>query len=416
MRKTLPLAALAMSAIPAAGASWKALDTVMVQADYAFRRDTLVLLDYDVKPDTVAYLAILPVAGSRTRVPLQTLAGAYFYDFDYAAGHLWYQGLGTAAQYVLVHQNLDGKDRSTVGSSTKYRESIRAGGDRVAWIDYRHVTNQAAYNSEVYTAVAPALSEVRLTTDAAFQAKARTNGVFVAWLEYDAARTRANVVLHDTRTGSTTKVAAGAWHQDNPWLSDSLLVWTDYRQNPSQGDVWSYDLVAGEARAVCTASGHQDKPVALGRLVAWEDYRSGASADIRAWSPSLGKEVEVAITPDHSTLPRLDGGRVSWYEENSVVAVAIAELAAVSVGKGVAGEVGRLRRNGKGWSLELPATWSPSSALQVRWRDAKGAILSASWHLRDTRLEFRGAPPSAMFLEVRSGSDRRMWLVPGAIR
>lgn len=416
MKRNASIAALALLAIPA-GASWQALDTVLVQADYAFRRDTLVLLDYDVLPDTVAYLAIRSVTGSKTRVPLQAPAGAYYYDFDYANGNLWYQGLGSSAQYALVHQSLDGRNRSTVGSSTKYRESVRAGGDRVAWIDYRHVTNQAAYNSEVYTTVASTRTEVRLTSDALYQAKARTNGVFVAWLEYDATRTRANVVLHDTRTGSSTKVAAGAWHQDNPWLSDSLLVWTDYRQNPSQGDVWSYDLATREVKAVCTATGHQDKPVALGRVVAWEDYRGGPAADIRAWSPALGKEVEVAPTPEHSALPRLDGGRVAWYEQNSVIAVALADLAGPSaVQRRARGAEGLARRSGGGWSLDLPSSWNATGPLQVRWRDAKGSLLPASWLVHDSRLELREVPSSAMFLEVRSGSSRGVWLVPGAIR
>lgn len=399
------------------GASWVAIDTVIAHADFAFRNDTLVVMDYDVIPDTVAYLGVRTVAGQSARLSLQAPAGAYYYDFDYADGHLWYQGLGTTNQYSLVHQTLDGKNRAVVGSSTKYRESIRAGGSRVVWIDYRNVTTRDPYNSEVYTALASGLAETRLTDDALYQAKARTNGTYAAWMEYDAARTKANIVLHDTRSGTSTKVAAGAWHQDDPWLSDSLLVWTDYRQNPSEADIWSYDLATREVRAVCSASGHQGKPVAQGKVVAWEDYRTGKSADIRAWSPSPAKEVEISLTPTHSTLPRLDGSRVAWYEENTVVAIAMAELGTTGgVVRAPSAPVGQLRRAPGGWSLDLPSSWSRTEDLRVRWRDARGAVLPASWTARGSRLDVLDAPASAMFLEMRAGDSRMVRLLPGAIR
>ena len=396
--------------------AWTALDTVLAHSDFAFKRDTLVLMDYDLVPDTLAYLKVHPVAGRASRVALQTPPGTYYLDFDVANGRLWYQALGTAAQYVLTHQYLDGTGRTSVGASTKYRESIRAGGDRVVWIDYRNVTKQLPYNSEVYSAVAPGFAEVQITSDASFQAKARTNGVQIAWMEYDATRTRANVVLHDTRTGVSRKAAEGSWHQDNPWISDSLLVWTDYRNNPTQGDIWSLDLATGQTRAVCTASGHQDKPAARGKDVVWEDYRTGAAADIRAWSNAMGAEVEVSRSSSHSTLPRIDGSRIAWFEENSVLAVALSDLLGpVSVSRS-ARTGGSLQRTRSGWIMDLPQAWSGTVNLRILWRDAQGAMLPARWTRLGARLELSDAPPSARFLEVRTDDDRIHRAVPGALR
>lgn len=396
--------------------SWTALDTVLAHSDFAFRRDTAVVMDYDLVPDTLAYLKLHPVDGRASRVALQTPPGTYYLDFDVANGRLWVQALGTAPQYVLTHQFLDGRGRTSVGVSTKYRESIRAGGDRAVWIDYRHVANQAPYNSEVYTTVAPGFVETRITTDAAYQAKARTNGVHVAWLEYDATRTRANVVLHDTRTGISRKVAEGSWHQDNPWITDSLLVWTDYRTNPAQADIWSLDLATGQTRAVCTASGHQDKPAARGKDVVWEDYRTGAAADIRAWSNAMGAEIEVSKTTGHSTLPRIDGSRIAWFEENSILAVAVADLLGPTSVSRPARTANPLQRSRSGWILDLPPTWKEAASLQIGWRDARGVWSTARWTRLGDRIELSDAPPSAQFLEVRSQNGRLLRAVPGALR
>lgn len=419
MKKTsnriAPILAGLLAATPTI-AGWKVVDTVVSHADFAFQRDTLVLMDYDLVPDTVAYLKIHPVAGRASRVPLQAPVGTYYLDFDVANGRLWVQALGTAPQYSLVHQFLDGSGRTTVGTSTRYRESVRAGGDRAVWIDYRHVNNASPYNSEVYTTVAPGLAEVRLTTDALYQAKARTNGVQVAWLEYDATRTRANVVLHDTRTGTTRKALEGAWHQDNPWLSDSLLVWTDYRDNPTQGDIWSLDLATGQTRVVCAAAGHQDKPAARGKDVVWEDYRYGSAGEIIAWSQEQGAEIEISRSAAQSTLPRIDGSRIAWFEETSVVAVALADfLGSTSATKRSRG-VQPLARTREGWVLDLPRDWGEVGGLQVRWRDARGGVLPARWNAHPQRIEVAEAPASARFLEIRSANHRSVWTVPGGLR
>lgn len=415
--RLLACACIATLSGSAVSAGWIPLDTVAAQGDFAFHRDTLVLQDFDLTPDTTAYLRWRTVQGATARIPLSAPSGTYWMDYDYAAGRLWLQALASTAEYSLVHQALDGSGRTTVGTSKKYRESIRAGGDRAVWVDYRNMTNQASYNTEIYTTTAPAFAESRLTNDALYQTKARTNGVHVAWMEYDASRTRANIVLHDTRTGQTKAVDPGAWHQDNPWLSDSLLVWTDYRANRSQGDIHAYDLATGANLAICTATGHQDRAAAWGRTVAWEDYRAGQNADIRIWSPAKQAEIEVSRSAEHSTLPRLNGKHLAWYEIGGVVAVALADLeGSTGLRSKAATTLNAPHRVGNRWAFAVPSAQRTTASLALRWRNPQGAALPARWEIADGRILVDDAPTGYGFLELDANGSRSAWRIPEGLR
>ena len=413
----LSLVTLAALSGPAASATWTTLDTVAAQGDFAFHRDTLVLQDFDLVPDTTAYLRWRTVQGATARVPLSLPSGTYWMDYDYAAGHLWLQALASTAAYSMVHQRLDGSGRTTVGTSTKYRESVRAGGDRAVWVDYRNLSKQSPNNTEIYTTTAPTFIETRLTSDALYQTKARTNGTHVAWMEYDAAASRANIVLHDTRTGQTKAVAPGTWHQDNPWLSDSLLVWTDYRTNMKEGDIHAYDLATGTNLTICTATGHQDRAAAWGRTVAWEDYRAGQNADIRVWSPARQMEIEVSRSPEHSTLPKLDGKHLAWYEISGVVAVALADLdAATGIRPRGSSALTAPFRVGNRWALAHPLAERNTGSPVLRWRNAQGANLAARWEIANGRILVDNAPTGFGFLQLDANGTRSVWRIPEGIR
>lgn len=297
-------------------ASLRKIDVVGSPSDYSLERDTLVYLR--LKTGTVE-LAASGMSGNTWTIPTQPPAGTYHYDFDYSNGRLWFQALSGAASWQLVCQKLDGTSRGTVGSSTKYRESVRSRGERAVWIDYRNVNNRAASNSEVYTTTYPGLVEERITTDTLFQSSARTNGTHIAWMEYDPTRTRANIVVLDTRTGLRRVASPQAGHQDHPALSASHLVWTDYRNHPTEGDIYRMDLATTTVEPVCIAAGHQEKAITDGSMVYWQDFRSSGTSTIRGKNMATLEELEISKTRANATVVRTSLERVAWFESDTLV-------------------------------------------------------------------------------------------------
>ncbi|MDZ4170107.1 MAG: hypothetical protein U1E26_10735 [Coriobacteriia bacterium] len=227
---------------------------------------------------------------------------------------VWYEESGTNAD-VWAYDIPSGKSaRITDHPSPQYEPAIA--GNRIVWSDYRNG------NWDIYTYDTNNGAIERLTADTRAQRRPQISqipGVPLtgANTEYriiwrDERKGKADIYLHDMRTGSTRRLTSMSANENDPAIDGDLVVWKD-TGNGLRGDIHCLDLRTGKTTIITSDSYSQNSPdVANGRIT-WSDNRNG-DGDIYVYTVASRTLQRITPDPAENDSPRIGATWVVWRE------------------------------------------------------------------------------------------------------
>jgi len=120
-----------------------------------------------------------------------------------------------------------------------------------------------------------------------------------------------DVYSYDLATSVTTPIATASGNQQNPAISGTNVVWEDFRNPATASDIYMGNVFGTADDGIIIAAGTQKSPAISGAIVTWEDIASG-NEDIRALDVGLGVVYDVAVGPDRTFAPDVEGGRIVY--------------------------------------------------------------------------------------------------------
>ena len=151
---------------------------------------------------------------------------------------------------------------------------------------------------------------VQVTPDGSDQGLAAIDGDRIAWI--DERHVGSDVYLYEIAAGTETRITSGTAVPLWPDISGDRIVWEDNRSG--EPEVWLYDTVAGtEARIAGGAV-----PAIDGNLVVWLDRQAG----IRTMNLTDGTIANVSSGPVQgdplAVSPDVSGGTIVWADNYTV--------------------------------------------------------------------------------------------------
>lgn len=166
---------------------------------------------------------------------------------------------------------------------------------------------------------------VQVTPDGSDQGLAAIDGDRIVWI--DERHVGSDVYLYEIAAGTETRITSGTAVPLWPDISGDRIVWEDNRSG--EPEVWLYDMAAGtEARIAGGAV-----PAVDGDRVVWLDRQAG----IRAMNLTDGTIANVSSGPVQGDLlavaPDISGGTIVW-ADNYTVFVSRDDTESVALGNG----------------------------------------------------------------------------------
>lgn len=283
----------------------------------------VVYFDYYSPDGLASYPAIceydLQTKTAGVLIPKQNPYPDHIY-YGSSGNHVAYVSLkNTTATYYLQSYDLTNGTINRLCEDPSWKESINVGGDKVVWVDYRHVSNIDSINGEIYLHNITDRTTQRITQTQWWESRPATDGNTVVWVSYENG-TYGNVYYRDISGGTPQPVSQRSSHQDKPRVYGKYIVWEDFRNagsDPSNADIYAYDMETDTEMEICVESKFQGNPYIDGSIVVWEDYRNepgnGINADIYGYDLSTGNEIQVAVESGFQGNPTVNDYSVCWF-------------------------------------------------------------------------------------------------------
>ena len=108
--------------------------------------------------------------------------------------------------------------------------------------------------------------------------------------------------------------STGCGAGEAPDASNSIVVWADCRNGNS--DIYAYDIETGEEMQITTNSANQNNPRISDKLIVWEDYRNKLpddnNSDLYGYDLELGQEFIVSNDPKGEKLVGVDKNKIAF--------------------------------------------------------------------------------------------------------
>ncbi|MDO8301807.1 MAG: hypothetical protein Q7T18_01050 [Sedimentisphaerales bacterium] len=150
------------------------------------------------------------------------------------------------------------------------------------------------------------------------------SGNIVVCQDYRNSSTTANPDIYYYRWPSdnigTAVCTVSACKQQNPAISENVIVWEDDRNTNTKPDIYGYDLTTGEF-IICDLAAAQSYPAISGNIVVWQDSRNDISGDPNSdiYGRHIDTNVEFAIckAAGAQQKPAISGTYVVWQDNRS---------------------------------------------------------------------------------------------------
>ena len=131
-------------------------------------------------------------------------------------------------------------------------------------------------NAEEMILQAPGF-EKQMTTDSVLDWNPRIDGNYLAWVQFDK---EGKIWYYDIKSGRQDMVSNIMCDQNDPDISDGIIVWDDNRQK-GYYNIYSYNIPMHKEFPVYVSSSNKFKPAISHDMVVFEDYGNDDTRDIR---------------------------------------------------------------------------------------------------------------------------------------
>ncbi|NLV25917.1 MAG: hypothetical protein GXY48_01915, partial [Methanomicrobiales archaeon] len=130
------------------------------------------------------------------------------------------------------------------------------------------------FSAEAMIAQAPGIEE-QMCFDSLYDWSPRVDGQYITWTQYEG---QGKVWFYDMKSGNRQMVANILSDQNNPDISDGIIVWDDNRHGSS--DIYSYNIAMHKEEPVCIDTTNKFRPAISKDMVVYEDFGNDDIRDI----------------------------------------------------------------------------------------------------------------------------------------
>ena len=138
-------------------------------------------------------------------------------------------------------------------------------------VDFEPVVS---FSAEELIAQAPGIEE-QMCFDSVYDWDPRVDGQYITWTQYEG---QGKVWFYDMKSGNRGMVANILSDQNNPDVSDGIIVWDDNRHGNS--DIYYYNIEMHKEDPVCVDTTNKFRPAISHDMVVYEDFGNDDIRDI----------------------------------------------------------------------------------------------------------------------------------------
>ncbi len=126
------------------------------------------------------------------------------------------------------------------------------------------------------------------------------------------------VIVSALPVGTEFPITTFEAHQQNPTVSDGIVVWWDGRNDPDpygntyNDDIYGYNINTQFEFPIRVIPADQEIPTISGSIVVWQDWRHFGQYDIYGYNLGTQTEFPVSTAPNDQLSPVISGNFVVW--------------------------------------------------------------------------------------------------------
>jgi TolB protein len=127
-----------------------------------------------------------------------------------------------------------------------------------------------------------------------------------------------SMIVSTLPVGTEFPITTFEAHQQNPIISDGIVVWWDGRNDPNpygntyNDDIYGYNINTQFEFPIRVIPADQEIPAISGSIVVWQDWRHFGQYDIYGYNLGTQTEFPVSTAPNDQLSPAISGNFVVW--------------------------------------------------------------------------------------------------------